>query len=119
MQLNKKSTYIPGTYSNTPKEYPKGEPVDYRVYELDPDAVIGHGKYVGKTLGYVMRNDDNYINWMDNNNLFTSWGLIRKKAQPKKKVDYVYDQENWLITESDTWIGLREVNDQYRQSIYL
>ena len=85
MNLKKKEDFKP-VYKDKPKVYKKDAPIDMRKYTLLLDAQLPHGKHSGKTLQWVIENDDWYFSWMEENNILLSWGLVEEK-QPKRPVE--------------------------------
>lgn len=78
--------------------------IDWKLYTVDEDAEISVGKYSGKTLSWIMENDENYLSWMYKEGLIASWGLIKLK-QETVKVSSIY-----FYSEStgQKWVGIRE-----------
>jgi hypothetical protein len=79
--------------------------VDWKLYEPDVDAVIGHGKYTGKTLGYIQTTDASYYTWMRDNDIIAAWGLIRQKEQQSPVALYAADMSRWIAVIECTGTG--------------
>lgn len=102
------------------REFPKSEQksyknvkIDWSKIEADFQSLLPYGKYVNKTLQWVIDNDDNYTFWMYSNNLIASWGLV------KLKQTQVHKPTGFLTENGETWIGIREVPSIGIQSEYL
>ena len=85
----------------TGRSYKSPVVVDWTTYELDVSATIPYGKNIGKTLGWLIQHDTSYYEWLEKEQLFGSWGLVKQKQQQVKT----------LHTEvGDRWIELVEYN---------
>ncbi len=76
------------------------------LYQEDNSAELPHGKYVGRTLGWVKATDDWYYNWLWDNDLILSWGLCQLKGEQAKK-KYTHH----ITDDSERWIELYEVEE--------
>jgi hypothetical protein len=79
--------------------------VDWKLYEPDVDSVIAHGKYVGKTLGYIQATDTGYYTWMQDNDIIAAWGLIRLREQKNPVALYAADMSRWIAIVECTGTG--------------
>lgn len=96
------------------KQY-KNVYVDWKLMEVDEDAILPHGRYAGETLEYVMENDDNYYLWMVKNSLIGNWGLVRLKQQKKKQT-----MKDYYVNDlGEVYIGICEYPGNGIKSIYL
>ncbi len=102
---------------NEPKKPVQGKPikVNWKTHEIDYDAILSYGKYIGRSLGQVKDHDDWYYNWMRSNNIIESWGLYKPKYKTVKEDDS--DEEPFVSSSGDVWLFLYEViKDQQCES---
>lgn len=88
--------------------------IDWKVYEPDENAVLSYGKNRGKTLGWVMDNDDSYYLWMISNGIIGSWGLVKQRYpdSPKSLVGFI-------SSGGEKWVDIRECPGTGISSQYL
>lgn len=105
MNLARKEERPQKTFAPEPQKQYKSVKVDWSKVEIDVSAEIPHGKYQGKTLGWIIEHDDNYSGWMYSNGIIASWGLLKKKELPK-----VLHQENQNDQRTgEIWIAIYEL----------
>jgi hypothetical protein len=96
MNIKPKKEAIPYQKTEAGKPYGKPVTVDWKVYELDPSAVLPYGKFVGKTVSHIQANEEWYWNWIVDNNVFAAWGLLRDKPQKKLYSNYTDGTSRWV-----------------------
>ena len=100
----------------TPQERPKQQvsavPVKRNI-KPDVDSQIPHGKLTGRTLGYVMKHEEWYYNYMQDNDLIYKWGLYIQETIDKPK------RYQFMSSNGEIWLGLREVPGNGIQSEYI
>lgn len=105
MQFGKKKEFVP-VYKPKPEVKQKKVTIDFTTHVIDTSATIPHGKYQGAILSWVIKNDDWYYNWMQENNIIAEWGLYRLKETVKKEYNHFVSP-----TTGQVWIGLRLVDN--------
>jgi hypothetical protein len=86
-----------------------------KLYQINVNATIPHGKYKNSTVGYVIDNDDWYTAFMHKEDLFFNWGLMQlKNEKPKSK-------NNGFLAESfgEYWLSIYVIEEKTNSSIYL
>ena len=95
MQISKKTVQQP----TEKKEYKNTEPVDWKLYRLSDSALIPYGKFVGKTVEYIRKNEESYWSWMVSADVLGAWGLLELREQKKPYSSYIDDV-------GSRWLGL-------------
>lgn len=111
MKLSRKQEYKP-VYPERPKEYHADGNLSQSqkdLFDIDMEGVCTRGKYRDKTLEWVKKNDSSYWQWILDNDVAYSWGLIilrsnRIMKKPKKKFDW----DPYITSNGEQWLGLRE-----------
>ena len=93
MQISKKTVQQP---TEKKKEYRKAESVDWKLYKLSDSAVIPYGKFVGKTVEYIRKNEEWYWTWMLQADVLGAWGLLELREEKKPKTYVADDLSRWL-----------------------
>jgi len=114
MKLARKESYKP-VYQEKPKEYHADGNLSQSqkdLFDIDMQGVCDRGKYKGKTLEWVKKNDSSYWQWILDNDIAYEWLLITLKGsrimkKPKKQNMW----EPFITLSGECWMGLRWINE--------
>lgn len=70
----------------------------------DPEMELPYGKFQGRTLGYVMKHEDWYYQYMQDNDLIYKWGLYIPEVPKNRSKTPVF-----LTEDGEYWVSIREV----------
>lgn len=90
--------------SKEEKVYQKPVKVDWKLYMEDHDALIPYGKWVNKSLGWIIDHEQDYYHWLKINNLLGTWGLIKLKPDKEKE----RHEDHFIASDGSVWVCIIE-----------
>ena len=76
--------------------------------EVDPEAEVSVGKYKGKSVAWIQKNDSSYWSWMVKEDMPYKWNLCVMKDNAIVDTQ-VLRKGQLLASDGYIWIGLKEV----------
>jgi len=121
MQLarKKENNFNNNSTTGSEKGWTKGEPINFRLYDIDYDGIVPYGKHANKTLRYVKNYDEHYYTWMISNCILSSWGLLKLKPKKLQVPDDYSDQDSLVSSTGNRWLFIYEVEKKGSVSPFL
>ncbi len=106
MQLNKRNSDPP--QKKEQKANPPMSTGERKLFKIRMDEVLPYGKFKGKTIGHVVKNEQWYHEYLENNNLMIQWNLLELKSEPvRKPKPKLWDP--YISSTGEVWLGYREI----------
>lgn len=115
MKITKKSQ----EYTQKPQQTlskPVLSKLQRELFNENLESELPHGKWKGKSLGWVKTNENGYYQWMSKEGLIESWGLITLKSTA---MVVEMDSIRPIWVGEYKWLGLRETSEPCTPSIWL
>lgn len=80
-----------------------------KLFRYVKEAVMPRGKFAGKTLEYLLKHEQWYIDYLENNNLMIQWNLLELKSEPVRKPKPKLWEPWYNADTGETYMGIREI----------
>lgn len=107
MRLTKQSNSPP--QKKEQKVNPPMSAGERALFKIKMDEVLPYGKFKGKTIGHIVKNEQWYHEYLENNGLMIQWGLLALIDEPVRKPKPKLWEPWYNADTGETYMGIREI----------